>query len=140
MLILGVGAGTFAVLVSVAVALLIALVGSYLAPQWTLFIILGCLVLPFVVYGCILTAPRGPVDDTPALAATYYRERQLPSNTDIVDRLSPVRIVMLLVMILGTFAGLAFHVVTLANSPPYEAPRVHCLRQRLGEAHPSWYR
>ncbi|KAK7194587.1 hypothetical protein NESM_000376900 [Novymonas esmeraldas] len=137
-MILGVGAGTFAVLVAVGVAVLIALIGSYVAPQSALVILLGSLVLPFVVYGCILTAPHGPLPD--ASTATLYRERVLPSNTDVVDTFLPVRIVVFLVLALGTLAGLAMHVLSLVNSPPYEVPRVRCLRQQLEEAHPSWYR
>ncbi|CAJ1986807.1 hypothetical protein conserved [Leishmania donovani] len=140
-MILGVGAGTFAVLVTVGVAILIALVGSYLAPQSALFIILGCTVLPFIVYGCILTSPHGPAANTTAVVpATYYRERQLPSNTDVIDKFLPVRVVVFIVVALGLFAGVAFHILTLVNSPPYKAPRVHCLRQKLEEAHPTWYR
>ncbi|KAG5485039.1 hypothetical protein LSCM1_07119 [Leishmania martiniquensis] len=140
-MILGVGAGTFAVLVSVGVAIAIALVGSHLAPQSALFFIVGCASFPFIVYGCILTAPHGPIADsiTPS-EATHYRERPLPSNTDLIDTFAPVRIVIVTLMAVATVSGLAFHLFTLMNSPPYEAPRVRCLRQRLEEAHPSWYR
>ncbi|GET86586.1 hypothetical protein, conserved [Leishmania tarentolae] len=140
-LILGVGAGTFAVLITVGVAILIALVGSYLAPHSTLFIIIGCFLLPLIVYGFILTSPRGPVANTTTVVpSTFYRERQLPSNTDVVDKFVPVRIVIVVLMALGLLSGVAFYILTLVKSPPYEVPRVHCLRQKLEEAHPTWYR
>ncbi|KAG5484255.1 hypothetical protein CUR178_07411 [Leishmania enriettii] len=140
-MILGIGDGTFAVLVTVGVAIVIALFGSYVAPQSALLIILGCAMLPFIVYGCILTAPHGPITNSTTLFnAADYRERPLPSNTDLIDKFLPVRIVVFILMALGTFSGLAFHIFTLVNSPPYETPRVRCLRQQLEEAHPSWYR
>lgn len=140
-MILGVGAGTFAVLVAVGVAILVALVGAYFAPQSALFIFIGCLLLPFFVYGCILTAPHDSTGSSTAVpAATYYRERQLPANTDVIDKFVPVRIVIFVVMALATIGGLAFYILALVSSPPYEVPRVRCLREQLEEAHPSWYR
>ncbi|CAJ1018664.1 hypothetical protein Q4I30_001689 [Leishmania utingensis] len=138
---LGVGAGTFTVLVTVSVAILLALVGYYLAPESALLIILGHVALPFIVYSGILTAPHGSAaNTTTALDSTPYRERQLPSNTYPVDKLVSVRIVVLVVLALSVLAGISLHILTLAKSPPYEAPRVRCLRQQLKEAHPSWYR
>lgn len=141
-LVLGVGAGTFAVLLTIVVCVVVALLGAYFAPEATLYIIIVCILLPLIVYGCILTAPHGtPADSGSAAdAPLYYRERQLPANTDVVDKYLPVRIVVFVVLALGTLAALAFQILLLCGSPPYETPRVRCLREQLEEAHPTWYK
>ncbi|KPI86943.1 hypothetical protein ABL78_3989 [Leptomonas seymouri] len=140
-MILGVGAGTFAVLLTVAVCVFFGLIGAYLAPNRMLYILLVCITLPLVVYGCILTAPHGPAAGTGIpTAAFYYRERQLPLNTDVVDTYFPVRTVVFLVLALGALAAISFQIILLYKSPPYETPRVRCLREQLEEAHPTWYR
>ncbi|KPA76068.1 hypothetical protein ABB37_08200 [Leptomonas pyrrhocoris] len=140
-MVLGVGAGTFAVLLTIGVCVFFGLLGAYFAPQAALYILLGCVLLPLIVYGCILTAPHGPAADTGTTAAVYYyRERQLPANTDVIDKYLPVRIVVFIVLALGTLAAIVFQILLLCSSPPYETPRVRCLREQLEEAHPTWYR
>ncbi|KAL7698907.1 hypothetical protein NQL31_000387 [Lotmaria passim] len=142
-MVLGVGAGTFAVLLTIGVCVFFGLLGAYFAPEASLYIALGCIILPLVVYGCILTAPHGPAPGSGAEAAGavfYYRERQLPSNTDVIDKYLPVRIVVFVVLALGTLAGFALQIILLCSSKPYETPRVRCLREQLEEAHPTWYK
>lgn len=141
-IVLGVGAGTFAVLLSIGVCIFIGLLGVYCAPESSLYILLVCITLPLIVYGCILTAPHGPAASTSTTSAVryYYRERQLPSNTDVTDTYLPVRIVVFIVLALGTFAAVAFQILLLCGSPPYTTPRVRCLREQLEEAHPTWYK
>lgn len=141
-LVLGVGAGTFAVLLTIAVCVVVALLGAYFAPESALYIIIGCLLLPLIVYGCILTAPHGTAANsgTATTALLYYRERQLPANTDVVDTYLPVRIVVFVALAFGTLAAVGFQVLLLCGSPAYETPRVRCLREQLEEAHPTWYK
>jgi hypothetical protein len=141
-MVLGVGAGTFAVLLTIGVCIFAGLLGAYFAPEASLYILLVCIVLPLIVYGCILTAPHSQAADTSTITAAVfaYRERQLPVNTDVIDKYLPVRIVVFIVLALGTLAAVAFQILLLCGSPPYETPRVRCLREQLEEAHPSWYK
>lgn len=147
-MILGVGDGTFAVLFATAVAILIAIVGAYFAPDATLFILIGCLALPLIVFGCILSAPKassGPPagGSTSNSSSPYYypyREQPFSPDTALIDTFLPVRIVVFLVLFLGLLAGIGFCVLDVAAEPPFAVPRMRCLREQLEEAHPSWYR
>lgn len=137
-MILGVGAGTFAVLLTIGVAVLFAAIGCYLAPDFALFILIGCLALPLIVYGCIISAPRA----TPEVAPPFspYRETLMPADSTLIDKFMPVRIVMLLVTALTVFGGVAYQLLSMLGAPAYTVPRMKCLREQLEEQHPSWYR
>lgn len=136
-MILGVGAGTFAVLLAIGIAVLFAVLGSYLLPDAALFVLLGCVALPLVVYGCILTAPRA-VTGEPA-AFSPYRDTPMPVNSELVDRLMPVNIVVFILMTLAALGGIAFQVLSCLTAPPYTVPRMKCLREQMEAAHPTWY-
>lgn len=139
-MILGVGAGTFAVLFAAAISVVIAAVGSYLIPRASMFMLMAVFVLPLIVYGCILTAPRQSDVSNATVVASAYREQQLPSTTDIVDTFLPVRLTIFLLVCSGTLGGVAYSILSVVKGPSYEVPRVKCLRQQLEEAHPTWYR
>lgn len=136
-MIAGIGDGTFAVLVAFLVAMLAAVVGGYLIPDAVLPITVGCIALPLVVYGCILSAPHKvtpvPFTDSP------YRERP-PPTSDLIDTYLPVRITVSLLLILSSIAGVGYQFLTILKGPAYQVPRMRCLRERLEQAHPTWYR
>ncbi|ESL07741.1 hypothetical protein TRSC58_04566 [Trypanosoma rangeli SC58] len=138
-MILGVGDGTFAILLVTVFGIIVTLVGSYVQPRWALFIGVACLSLPFVVYGCILSAPR---EELPSVlpVTPYNRERQLPLDAVVVDYFLPVRIVAMLLLSLALIAAVVYNVFLVVWEPPYKAPRVRCLRERLEELHPTWCR
>ncbi|KEG10316.1 hypothetical protein DQ04_03881010 [Trypanosoma grayi] len=138
-MILGVGDGTFAILVVSTFSIVGALVGSYVCPRFAIPIGAAFLSLPFAVYGCILSAPHDPVPP-PLPPTSYNRERRLLPDAAVVDYFLPVRIVALLVLAIAVLAALAYHTVLVVREPPYKAPRVRCLREQLEEMHPTWYR
>ncbi|EPY43474.1 hypothetical protein AGDE_00447 [Angomonas deanei] len=138
-MILGVGEGTFAVLLTIGVAILGALLGAYFMPKMSLFILLGCICLPLIVYGCILSSPKAP-NPVPSLPPVVYREAVLPSNTDLIDKFLPVRIVIFLILVFSMFGGIATLLLDIMKEPPYTVPRMRCLREQLEEAHPTWYK
>ena len=61
-LILGLGPGLFAIIVTFCVAFLIFLAASYIAPDASFFIFIGVMVLPVLVFGFIMSAPFEPSD------------------------------------------------------------------------------
>lgn len=143
----GIGDGTFAVCIAIAVGVLLCLVGYCVAPSALLGFVVVLIVLPFAVYGFILTAPKkGNSNDNINYAVVStphyrYRERQiLPSDATAFDNFFPVRLVLLLVLGLASVGSVGIHIGLTLMEPPYKVPRIRCLREQLEEAHPTWYR
>ncbi|ORC86935.1 uncharacterized protein TM35_000252310 [Trypanosoma theileri] len=138
-MILGIGDGTFAILFVTVFGIVMTLVGSYMLPRLAIVIGAVSLSLPFIVYGCIISAPHGPVPP-PMPPTSYNREQPLRMDIALVDYFLPVRIVAMLVLILALAAGVGYYVLLVVREPPYKAPRVYSLREQLEELHPTWYR
>ncbi|RNF27197.1 uncharacterized protein Tco025E_00571 [Trypanosoma conorhini] len=138
-MILGVGDGTFAILFVTVFGIIVASVGAYLQPRWALPIGVACLALPFLVYGCIISAPR---EHPPSVlpATPYSRERQFSVNAVVVDHFFPIRVGAMILLLLALLAAAVYNVMLVVREPPYKAPKVRCLRERLEELHPTWYR
>ncbi|EPY35072.1 hypothetical protein STCU_00367 [Strigomonas culicis] len=138
-MLLGVGEGNFAVLVTIGVAVVAALLGGYFMPRFALFIAIGCIGLPFIVYGCILTSPQKASPEV-YLGPSVYRERRLPTDTYLIDKFVPVRIVIFIVFVFAMLGGIAALLLGILTEPPYRVPRMRCLREQLEESHPNWYK
>jgi hypothetical protein len=121
-LIIGLGKGTFAVLVTFIIAVVIALLGALVRPQQAALIAVAAACLPLIVFGLIAAAPvDGEYDDV------------------AIDKLYPVRIIIFLVLfICGAISMLGNSVVNAIFSPKYSAPRTTCRRQILKTNHPTW--
>lgn len=145
----GIGDGTFVMCVVIGVGVLLCIVGWCFIPDAILGIFVAAIVLPLIVYGLLLTAPKklpsnaSAVDEEAILRRSLaYRERVfLPSDMTAVDTLLPVRLVVFLLLFLSVVGGFGVQIVfTLVLEPPYRVPRMRCLREQLEEAHPSWYK
>lgn len=153
----GIGAGLFAVLLVAAIALLLACVVSYMFPDFTFFVFLGCAVLPVLTFAVIMSAPYEPVGrlktgragqgteaptPVPKLPSSvfYPSDGQTSDFSDIVDEWFPVRVTMFVVAVAGVLLGSAYSFVLALTAPPYVAPQVQCLRRQLEQLHPTWYR
>lgn len=145
----GVGDGTFVMCIAIGVGVLLCILGWCFVPDAILGIFIAAVVLPLMVYGLLLTAPKKaalnttPIDEEAMLRRSLaYRERVfLPSDTTAVDTFLPVRLVVFLLMFFCGLGGFGMQIVfTLILEPPYKVPRMRCLREQLEEAHPSWYK
>lgn len=153
----GIGAGLFAVLIVAAIALVVAIVVSYMFPDFTFFVFLGCAALPVLTFACIMSAPYEPLGSGYAsnannngdggaqtrLPATvfYPNDGSNPSDrSDITDDWFPAKVAMMVIVILGMLLGASYSIVLALTAPPYVAPKVLCLRRQLEQMHPTWYR
>ena len=121
-LVMGVGPGTFAVLFTCAVSLLIFLLGALLKPERITFIFIVCAALPLIVFGLVYAAPRhGEYDNK------------------IIDYYYPVRVTLIILLLLGLILSvLAQKVLPIFFTPGYAAPKGLCRRKVLEANHPSW--
>ncbi|KAH9598372.1 hypothetical protein LSM04_004482 [Trypanosoma melophagium] len=138
-MILGIGDGTFAILFVTVLGIIATLIGSYVLPRLAVVIGAASLSLPFIVYGCIISAPHGPVPP-PIPSTSYNREQPLRIGAAVVDYFLPVRVVAMVILILALAAGLGYYILSVVREPPYKAPHVYSLREQLEELHPTWYR
>ena len=134
------GDGTFAVLLTCVVALVLALIGSYLFPSAALYISLLCLSLPFIVFAILVSAPR--VVPKPAQQPTSPFYNDPPMSTDaVLDSFYGLRVALVALMSFGIAGGVGYHIgVTVLQAPPFTAPTVQCRRKQLEALHPSWYK
>jgi hypothetical protein len=121
-LILGVGKGTFAVLVTLAIAILLSLLGAMIKPQQAALITIASLILPAIVLGLVAAAPKpGEYDDVS------------------IDSYYPVRVTLIVLQLLGLLlAFFADVVLPVLKSPKYYAPRTESRRKLLKANHPTW--
>ena len=121
-LIAGLGKGTFAVLITFIIAVVIALLGALIRPQQAALISIGAMCLPLIVFGLIAAAPTEGEFDNVA-----------------IDKLYPVRYIVFLVLLICSVVSLLGNsVVTAILAPKYAAPGSTCRRKILKEKHPNW--
>ena len=148
MLILGLGVGTFAVLITFIICLVLFAFLGYLVPRAALYIFLGLMAIPWIVFAIIDSAPRRPsndalshIDDSSSSASgSDAAAASTVSGLVVEDTLLPVRIVLLLLLSLGVLGGLGLRALDVLNAPPFTAPTVQCRRKQLEAIHPSWYK
>lgn len=150
MLILGLGVGTFAVLVTFIICLVLFVFLGYLAPRAALYIFLGLMAIPWVVFAIIDSAPRraipsgtNTVDSSSSSSGsdtTTAGGSPTVAGLVVEDTLLPVRVVVLLLLSLGVLGGLGLRALDVINAPPFTAPTVQCRRKQLEAIHPSWYK
>jgi hypothetical protein len=118
----GLGDGTFVVLLTFGFSVALALLGGFMRPQQGALIAILCALLPLIVFGLIAASPlKGEYADV------------------VIDKLYPVRIIVVLVLALCSIVSLLGNsVVTALLSPKYSAPRSTCRRKILKANHPAW--
>eukprot|EP00744_Colponema_vietnamica_P015191 GILI01021300.1.p1 GENE.GILI01021300.1~~GILI01021300.1.p1 ORF type:complete len:158 (-),score=14.84 GILI01021300.1:103-576(-) len=150
-----IGVGLFAVLMVAAFAFVIALILSYMMPNATFFIFVGCAILPVLTFGIIMSAPYEPLNTNidysapltakpalPKLPATVFYPNDGISGglDDIIDKWLPVRVTLMVLLCVGILFGLGYNLVLALTAPPYVAPQVQCIRRQLEEMYPTRYR
>ena len=123
-LILGVGPGLFAVAFAFLVAVLVIIVAAYASPNTSVYIGIVAMLLPLLVFGCIMSAPRAS-----------------QANDDIViDRWAPLRISLIIGLALILILEKIFSILNaVALAPKYKRPDTNSRRRTLQKAHPSWH-
>lgn len=140
-LIFGLGQGLFAVVVTTAIAILIAMVGSYLAQNSAIYICIACLTLPFIVFGIYASAPRPDTAEAGLMSGgvNLYHDAAMPTG-NVVDRFYPVRVTMIILLGLGALLGIGYRLVVLTlKAPPFQAPRIECRRRQIEALQPAWH-
>ena len=116
-LIMGVGPGTFAVGFTMILAILIALSLSIIKPRQATPICFGCALLPLIVLGFYAASPR---KGDPKYANAIY------------DYYYPVRVTLILLLIIGSIAGVAGRIlIPIIAQPKFFVPNVACRRKQL---------
>ena len=137
-MILGVGAGTFAVGFTAVIAILISIALAYFFPRLALWTTIVTLSLPFIVFGIISSAPRAAVPvSTPT---SIYRNGQSAKDNDINDEYFPVRVLLLTLLCLSVVTSFAVYLYDVLSALPFVAPTVQCRRKQLESLHPTWYK
>ena len=124
-LILGVGPGFFAVAFTFALCVLVTVAAYAMKPSSGPLCVLMTFLLPAAVFGCILSAPK--MGSTSTL-----------SEATVIDKLFPVRIVVVLLLAIATLVYAGYVASLVLSSAPFVAPRVTCRRKQLAELHPTW--
>lgn len=137
-MILGVGAGTFAVGFTAVIAILIALALAYFFPRLALWTAIVALSLPFIVFGIINSAPRAPV--VAATSTSIYRDGIRPLDSNINDNYFPVRVLLVTLLCVSVVACFGVYLYDVLSALPFVAPTVQCRRKQLESLHPTWYK
>ena len=115
--ILGVGAGTFAVIFTTFLAVFIGLTLSVIKPRQATTICFGCALLPLIVLGFYAASPR---KGDPKI------------ENAIVDHYYPVRVTVTLLLITGVLAGSGGRIlIPIIAQPKFFTPNVTCRRKQL---------
>lgn len=138
-MIIGVGAGTFAVGFTVVVSLVLALALAYFFPRIALLTTVIAASLPLIVFGIINSAPRESLRSSTS-HITIYRDGLPASQHDIHDSYFPVRVLLLTLLCLSALVSFGVYIYDILSALPFVAPTVQCRRKQLESLHPSWYK
>lgn len=138
-MILGVGAGTFAVAFTAVASILLALILAYFFPRVALWTSILMLSLPFIVFGIISSAPKAAVASV-AVPHSIYRDGTVVLADDIHDDFFPVRILVLTLLCASVLGSFVVYLYDVLSALPFVAPTVQCRRKQLESLHPSWYK
>ena len=132
-LILGMGPGLFAVVLTAAIAILLALVISYLYPDYAVYVFAAFLLLPLLVFGILMSAKE---------KKTYDPTRMIgDDDVEITDSMYAVRVLLLVLFAISIAAYYVYHYVfEVLYAPPFLAPHVTTRRRHLESSHPTWFR